>query len=143
MRKGIRGLESFPGFRWEYYTARTGKRPKRFFVKLPKENTRGRSFPFYQVVLEYGLWRELKPAAKALYPVMRCLSNFDLELYLDIESDEDRCHLDFDEIFQNRKYDFCDTEYKILAEHAGIHRNSIDSALSDLTRNFLIDRNSE
>lgn len=138
VRQGINGLKGFPDI-----TVYDNKRLKRFDLKLPKESIKGKTFPFYQIVLEYGLWRELKSTAKALYPVMRCLSKFDLEIYLDIEGDEERCYLDFDEVYKDRKYDMCQVSRKQLAEYAGIHRNSIESAFVDLYKNYLIEWNSE
>jgi hypothetical protein len=138
VRKGIRGLNSFPDI-----TVDVKKRPKRFNVKLPQEAIKGKTFPFYQVVLEYGLWRELKPTAKALYPVMRSFSKFDLETYLDIEGDEEKCYADFDEVYKDRKYDLCDENRNLLAKFAGIHRNSVNDALNDLERNYLIEWNAE
>lgn len=141
VRKGVRGLESFPGFSWEYYKFDRTKRSKRFSLELPKNSQRD-SFPFYQVVLEYGLWRTLKLTAKALYPVMRCFSYFDLDEYLDIEGDEDSCYADFDEVFKNRKYDFSKVDHVYLAGFSGIHRNSINGALNSLEANYLIERDS-
>jgi hypothetical protein len=131
--RGIKGLKDFPDI-----TIKRGI-PNKYYVKLPQESIKGKTFPFYQVVLEYGLWRELKPTAKALYPVMRCFSQFDLEIYLDIEGDDEKCYEDFDEVYENREYDLCRTPKMLLAHHAGIHRNSIDSALVDLKKNYLID----
>ena len=136
VRRGINGLKMFPDV-----TVYDNKRLKRFDIKLPQEAIKGKTFPFYQVVLEYGLWRELKPTAKALYPAMRCFSQFDLEIYLDIEGDEEKSHLDFDEVYADREYDFCSENKKTLADFAGIHRNSINDALSNLEKNYLIERN--
>ena len=131
---GIKGLKAFPDIKIMRGI------PNKYNVKLPQEPMKGKTFPFYQVVLEYGLWRELKPASKALYPVMRCFSKFDLEIYLDIEGDEEKSHLDFDEVYANREYDLCSENKKTLADFAGIHRNSINDALNNLEENFLIER---
>jgi hypothetical protein len=138
VRKGIKGLKAFPDI-----TIDAKKRPKRFKVKLPQEAINGKTFPFYQVVLEYGLWRELKPTAKALYPVMRSFAKFDLEVYLDIEGDDEKCYADFDEVYRDRKYDLCDENKNVLVKHAGVHRSSVKGALNDLKRHHLIEWNAE
>ena len=130
--RGIKGLKAFPDIKIKRSI------PNEYFVKLPKEPIKGKTFPFYQVVLEYGLWRELSPAAKALYPVMRCFSYFDIDVYLEIEADE-RDHTDFEEIFANREYDFCNASKIELSKYAGIHRNSVESALKSLNENFLVE----
>jgi len=139
VRRGIRGLKAFPDI-----TIDEKKRPKRFKVKLPQAAVNGKTFPFYQIVLEYGLWRELKkPTAKALYPVMRSFSKFDLETYLEIEGDDEKCYADFDEVYKDRKYDLCYENKNTLAKYSGMHRNSINDALKDLADNYLIEWNAE
>jgi hypothetical protein len=137
VREGIRGLEAFPNFRYDYYLSRRGKRSKRFFINIPSNNNRGSAFPFYKFILEAGIWREMRPTAKALYPVLRHFGFFDINLYSEIE-DLEFCEADMEEVFPYREYDFCDADLGILAEFAGIHRNSIKAALDDLERNFLI-----
>ena len=76
VRQGIRSLEGFPSFKWNPYLTKRGKWSKNFHLKLPVQN-RGHAFPFHRVLLEYGIWRELIPTAKAIYPVMRYFSFFD------------------------------------------------------------------
>jgi hypothetical protein len=46
---------------------------------------------------------------------------------------------DFDEIYSDREYDFCEAELSVMAGYAGLHRNSITPSLIDLERNFLIE----
>ena len=138
VREGIRGLEAFPNFRCDYYLSRRGKRAKRFFLNIPSSNNGGSAFPFYKFILEAGIWREMRPIAKALYPVLRYFGFFDINLYSELEGLE-FCETDTEEVFPDREYDLCEAELKILAEFAGIHRNSINAALNDLVRNFLIE----
>ena len=57
VREGIRGLEGFPGFECSQYISRRGRRAKKFRVHLPGYQ-KGKTFPFYQYVLESGAWRE-------------------------------------------------------------------------------------
>jgi hypothetical protein len=134
-RAGIKGLEGFPGFKWDYYLTKRGKQAKNFKIKLPSPNYRGSAFPFYKFILEAGLWREIRPSAKALYPVMRYFGFFDFDVYSELED------VDYvlDEGFANREYDFCEAEIGVLAKYAGIHRNSINTALKDLESNDLIE----
>jgi hypothetical protein len=135
--KGIRGLKGFPDIKIKRSI------PNEYYLKLPKEHIRGETFPFFQLVLEYGLWRELLPAAKSLYPVMRCFSSFDMDIYLDILEDGENDPTDFDEVFEARQFDMCNMQKIELAHYAGIHRNSINCALKSLETNCLIDWNDE
>ena len=138
VREGIRGLEKFPGFKWDYYLSKRGKRAKKFKIKLPLNVNRGSAFPFYKFILEAGIWRKLKSSAKALYPVMRYFGFFDINLYAELE-DSEICEAEFEEMYPTRKYDFCDADFAIMAEYAGLHRNSLQAALKDLEDNFLIE----
>jgi hypothetical protein len=137
-REGINGLEAFPGFNFDFYLSKRGRRAKKFIVKLPLGNEKGRAFPFFKFVLDAGLWRELKPSAQALYPVMRYFGFVDVNLYAELE-DLEICEADFKEVFLDREYDFCDADLGSFVEFAGIHRNSVNPALNDLERNFLIE----
>ena len=136
VREGIRGLEAFPNFKCDYYLSRRGKRAKKFLVDIPSNEKRGSAFPFYKFIIEAGIWRELRPSAKALYPVLRHFGFFDINLYAELEDIEIS---DFEEVYPDRKYDFCEAELGVLAKSANIHRNSVNPALSDLERNFLIE----
>ncbi len=138
-REGISRLDAFPGFDWDYYLTKRGKRSKKFKVKLPTVNNRGNAFRFYKFILEAGFWSEIRPSAKALYPVMRYFGYFDFFAYSELE------YVDYaaDEIYSNREYDFCKAEIGVLAKYAGIHRNSVYSALENLESNILIEPTAE
>jgi hypothetical protein len=84
-REGIRGLEAFPDFKISHYLTKRGKRANKYYLKLPAANVKGRSFPFNKFILESGQWKEMKPTAKALYPVMRCFGFFNIDVYAEIE----------------------------------------------------------
>jgi hypothetical protein len=138
VREGLRGLRDFPEFKMSYYITKRGRKAKRFFLNLPSQNLKGRSFPFYKFLLESGQWRELKPTAKALYPVMRHWGYFDIYKYAEEEDLElDEC--DMNEIYPVREYDFCEAEKRLMAEHAGISVRSINGALVSLQNNFLVE----
>lgn len=133
VRKGIHDLEGFPGFNWSYYLTRLGKRGKRFNVSFPPKGEKGRVFFFHRGIMDGGIWRELKPSAKALYPVMRYFSRYD------VDSDESLEDLsDFDDRFANRRWELCGAEVGQLARFAGIDRRSIADAIQSLQKNFLI-----
>ena len=139
VRDGISNLKDFPDFSVEYYNTRDGRRSKKFHVELPASSVKGNAFPFHKHLLESGAWRELKPSAQALYPVMRCFGFFDLDMYQEFENmDEDVG--DFDEIYRNRKFDFCHAHKDILAESAGISRKSLYRALHNLAQTSLVDK---
>jgi hypothetical protein len=138
VRKGIRGLEAFPGFRFVSFVTSRLKKSKRFFLDLPPLE-RGRFFSFYKYILESGLWRELCAVAKAVYPVIRCYSWFDLILY---SGYEEEAYYDPDNpaaTFEKREYEFFDGDLSYILEYSGIHRNSLKSALSDLQKKALIE----
>ena len=152
VRQGIRGLEGFPNFKWHTYITTRGKRSKKFHLKLSVQN-RGHAFSFHRVLLEYGLWRKMTPAAKALYPVMRNFSFYNDNLYMLLEDpDADLENLlavledfeikdgEYNKNYAFRKYEFCEAENGILAEYAGIHRSSIYNAFRSLEKNYLIER---
>ena len=137
VREGILNLQNFPGFRWEYYTTKRGRRSKKFFLTFPPKK-RGQSFPFYRFILESGIWQNLRPSSQALYPVMRLFGFFDLELYSDEEEIEEEFH-DYKNIYKQRDYDFCVAKKGNLVKYAGIARRSMPRALRDLEDNFLIE----
>jgi hypothetical protein len=124
----------------EYYkTNRQGKRSKRFHIEIPPDE-KGRAYPFHRSIIDEGNWRELKPTAMALYPVMRNLGKFDLEKYLwEEEIEEDGLYDQFDEIYKSREYDFCESSIAELSGLAGVSRRSIKCALISLEECFLIE----
>lgn len=138
VREGIKGLEEFPGFGWDYYLTKREKRGKKFSVNLPSTNYKGSAFPFYKFILEAGIWRKIRPSAKAIYPVMRYFGYFDIDEYAALEGPETE-EGDYDEVYPVREFDYCVSERSVLVEHAGIHRNSLHTALQDLQANFLLE----
>jgi hypothetical protein len=129
VRQGIDGLTEFPGFKFEYYTTKRGRRAKRYLLSFPQKE-KGRSFPFHKNIIEGGNWSQLKPTAAALYPVMRYFGYYDQD-----ETDDDS---DVFVSFPNRECDFCCAESSILAKYAGIARSSITKALNNLVESSLI-----
>lgn len=137
VRKGIAGLEDFPGVTVSPYVTRRGRRSKRFIIQRHNKE-RGRYFPFYREVLEAGNWLHLKPSAQALYPVMRCYGYFDVHSY-----DTDLSPNDFFEDLENyreREYDICEAEIDVLAEYAGITKRSVYDAIKNLEQCKLIEK---
>ena len=139
VRAGISGLNDFPDFRVEYYNTMYGRRSKKFHVELSQRNVKGSAFPFHKLLLESGVWRELKPSAQALYPVMRCFGFFDLDMYQEFEIIDEEVS-DFDEVYKNREFDYCHAHKDILAELAGVGRKSIYRALDDLIQCSLLEQ---
>jgi len=134
VRKGIHDLEGFPGFHWEYYLTRRGRQGKRFFIDPPPKGEKGRSLFFYRIIIDGGMWSELKPAARSLYPVMRYFSRYDAYEDEDLENVSD-----FDEHYANRKWELCDAEAGQLAKYAGINRHTVAEAMKNLQKNFLLE----
>lgn len=142
VRQGIKGLDGFPGIEIQNYVTKRGRRSKRYKIAKPPE-VQGRAFPFYRGVFEGGNWQHLTPSAQALYPVMRHFGYFDsqiFEIYLAIEDEDGDFDLsEFDDVYRDRKWDFCEAELGILAEYAGITRRSVYDALKSLENHHLIE----
>jgi len=143
VRKGIKDLEGFPGFDWEHYLTRRGKRGKRFQITFPPKGEKGRSLFFYRGIIDSGIWRKkasekdrygLTPAAQALYPVMRYFGRYDY--YEDENLDEVD---DFNERFANRQWELCVAEVGQLSRYSGINRHTVVDAMKSLKGNFLIE----
>jgi hypothetical protein len=151
VRQGIHDLEGFPGFSWERYLTRRGKRGKRFMIEFPPKGERGRAFFFHRGIIDAGIWRKNKledwvpwkdkqdrsgliSAAQALYPVMRYFSRYD--------ADEDETLEDlseFDERYADRRWELCSAEVGQLAKYAGINRHTVTTAIKSLQDNFLLE----
>lgn len=136
VRDGIKALEDMPGFEVNFYITKRGRRAKSYKISLPPVGEKGRIIPFHKDIVIGGNWLFLNPSAKALYLTMRRFSFFDMEEYL---SEEDLDSQDFYEIFPNRKYECCEAERDILAEHAGITIRTMRNALTSLVDNHLIE----
>ncbi len=55
---------------------------------------------------------------------MRYYGYFDIDLYCGVE-DQDYEPMDFNEVYRERQWDFCEAGKSILAEYAGMSRRSI------------------
>lgn len=140
VRLGVRGMKGFPGFDIAYYITEHGHRAKRYKLCLPEKPIHGKTFAFNRFILVSGMWRMLKPSAKALYPVMRRYSYFDFYDYMTaLDNDAFDLDTDFDKVFANRFFDFCKAEPGILAKYSGIHRSSLKSATANLKQEHLIE----
>ena len=145
VRQGIKGLDDFPGLKINNYVTKRGRRSKKFNISKPPDDP-GRAFPFYKEILECGNWLHLKPSAHAVYPVMRYFGFFDNGLVFEaytMETDTEYDLSEFDEIYRNRDWDFCEAELDILAEYAGITKRSIYGALKNLEECNLIEKYSD
>ena len=96
----------------------------------------------YRSVFDGGHWSQLNSSEHSLYIVMRTFSFFDGELFSEIEDTEfghDVNGLIKVGLYQDRKYDFVYAEINILAEHAGISKSAVYSAIKILERKSLIE----
>jgi len=133
-RKGIRGLDGFPGFAVHYYTTARGRRSKKFRLRLLARD-HDKYFFFHRSILEGGNWRMLRPSAKALYPSMRCFSFYGFDEDEGMASD-DQENRDF---YGQRGFDYCRAQVHLLSEKAGITRSRFYTALSSLEEHFLVE----
>jgi len=116
VREGIKGLEEvgFSGIKIIKLKKYGMRWPcNHYSLDFPRVGKKG-YFPFHKSLITNMKWSQLKPSAKALYPVMRCFG------YNDSYGRNYRPH------------DYCDRKKGYLAEFAGITRKSIPSALESL-----------
>jgi len=140
VRKGIKDLEKSSLFKVKNYVTKRGKRSKRFIIKMQKGKNRGRSFPFHRYILESGIWRELKPTAKALYISIRCFSYFCYDYCMD---EQDDIGVEPGDMFRLRSIEWCEAERDVLIKYSGINRNSFLNALENLEKNNLVELEDE
>jgi len=142
VRSGIAGLMHYPGFTIERYVTSRGNRAIKYKLDIvPGE--RGRWFPFYKCVVEGGNWSLLPPGAQALYPVIKTFAFFDCEEYCDRENLDYGYNLQEmieSGCFQNREYDYCNADIKVMAEYAGIGTSTVSKALIELEQAFLVEK---
>jgi hypothetical protein len=74
----------------------------------------------------------LRPSAQALYPVLRTFAFFDPEAYDGSPDDS------WWKSYRNRKFDFVNMDFDVMAEYAGITERSLDSALNSLSEHDLL-----
>jgi len=136
VRDGIKALEDMPGFEVKFYITKRGRRAKSYKISLPPKQEKGLMLPFHKQIILGGNWLRSTSSAKALYLSMRYFAYFDYDEYT---FNEDRETSEFDEIFPNREYEYCEAERDILAEHAGISIRTMRGALTSLKDNDLIE----
>jgi hypothetical protein len=134
VRQGISDLKGFPGFDWEYYRTKRGKRSKKFHLEFPPIGERGRSFFFHRAIMDCGAWSLLSPTAQALYPVLRYFARF-----IDGEDEKLADIDDFSDRYVQRRWEICVAEVDQLAKYAGIDRHTVAKAAINLMQKFLID----
>lgn len=140
VREGIKELMGFPGFHLGHYVTNRGRSANIYRLTLPTEVDKGKSFFFYKSFIEGGNWRLLKPSSKALYPVMRCFSYFDYDVYVYYEEEPIfYARIEFKELYKDRKWDACEAEKSVMAEYSGITMPSVDLALHDLEEHNFIE----
>lgn len=138
-RKGIGALEDLGIVQIQPYTTSRGKRSKRFLLNLPSGSESGSAFPFFGCVLHGGNWSFLKPSAQAVYVSMRYWGYFDLDTYDELE-EEPAEPSEFDEIFRERKCDYCEADPQSIADVAGVTIRSLPEALANLQSQYLIEK---
>jgi hypothetical protein len=131
VRGGLKALIDDGWIKTETYLTRYGNKGYKYFI--PKTITaRGAWFPFHNEILTSGAWFMTSPSAKALYPVIRCYTEFDYEDSMLEEADYTE--------FSKRQWEYCrlpDKTNEIL-KLAGISYNSFKPALASLREVELI-----
>jgi len=136
VRQGIRDLDGFPGFTWQHYLTRRGKRGKRFQIEFAPTNEKGRTFFFHRGIIDGGIWCELKPTAQAIYPAMRHFATYE-----DAYDEAEDPPTEFEERYAARSWELCSAEVGQLAKYAGVNRHIVFEAMQSLKKNFLLEPN--
>lgn len=151
VRKGIKGLNGFPGIYLDWRLNNWGRREYQYRVKIADPHNP--VFFLYKSFFEGGNWCNLTATAQALFPVLNTFSSFDPLIYIESLEGESATEamelfgsdglLKGRESFDQRAYDFCGLENEDLAEYAGIALRSVNAALESLVGNFFIERYEE
>lgn len=98
---------------------------------------KGEQFFFYTSLIESGIWSKLNPRAKALYLIMRSVSEFDFQEYCNAE---DIAYHEFnaEEIYRRRKWEVCRIPISTLCKRLNISRSRINMAVAELERYGLV-----
>lgn len=132
VRQGIRGLETLPGFRAKPNVTSTGQRTYHYHIQAPPQEP-GASFFFHKEIITGGNWLHLRSSAQALYPVLRTFAFFDPEAY------DGSPPFYWLAAYRDRRFDFVNMDFEVMAEYAGISKRSLDSALQSLLDHNLLD----
>ena len=147
VRTGLAALDDLPGF---FRTSTVNSRGHRSYTYKIRNGSpdKGRSFAFHRAIFDGGNWHLCNDSARAVYPVMRHFSYFELDEYAAETDDSDQQELIYSDMpefiesgyFAQRRFDFCSAELDVLAEFAGITEKSARSAMKVLQKNYLIKR---
>jgi hypothetical protein len=138
VRKGVDGLLNLPGFSYDWQMTATGRKSKKFKFNIPGKGDP--VFFFHKIIMTGGNWRLLKPISKTVYPVLRAFSAWDAEEENDIIDSEDG---DYKAAYAARIFEYSEAKTETLAKFSGIARQNVPSALRDLQKHFLLERQGE
>ena len=133
VRKGLKGLDGFPGFKQEKYITSRGRTGYRYmFEPVAKEE---KAISISHAFFNGGNWSRLTPCAKAIYPVLKCFWWWGYHIYsedeeIDLENEE---FVSPENPFLLRKYDFTYPDKENVAQLAGINIRSINNAYQSLS----------
>ena len=141
VRRALVELEVNQVLKIHHYTARSGRRAKKFEWLLTRN---GQLMRFYHRVLDQGVWNKFSPSAKSLYLAFRFFGrarpdldpNFDADQYdygtfLSANAEEGAGE-EWYEYLRERNYDFCNAEPRVLCDYAGIVRRGFNEAVASL-----------
>jgi hypothetical protein len=140
VREGLKGLVGFPGFEKEKYMTKKGHTAYRYIFEPVAKGVESISIShaFFN-----GLnWSELTPSAKAIYPVLKCFSWWDNDLYVDNEGITYKTDDDDSSVnpYFDREYDFISPDKENVAKFSGINIRSIGSAYESIHDSFFTER---
>jgi hypothetical protein len=135
--KGVKGLEGLPGFNKVRKMSRRGHTAYHYFIKEPTPDSKHTIWLSHSPDLHQSM-SQLTPTAKAVLPVLKCFSYWEVDRYCKLEEIE-YSPLEFTEIYKDRKYDFMKADESIICELAGISKKSLPDAYKSLVHHYFIE----
>ncbi len=112
-----------------------------FIRKGSIEKNKGDFFIFYTCIIHSGVWAKLTPRAKSLYLAMRSTAKLDFKIYCEIEEQVPFDNqLGYEEFYQMRKWDLCDSSLSELARLVNITSINIQNTIKQLEQYKLIEK---
>ena len=135
--KGVNGLNGLPGFKKVRKMSKRGHTAYHYLINEPIRDSRNTIW-FSHSYINGGNWSQLTQTAKAILPVLKFFSGWDIEPYCELENIE-YIPIEHREIYKGRKYDFMDAEEAYICELAGISKKSLPDAYRSLIKNHIIE----
>lgn len=141
VRKAISELKDHEIIQTKWKKNKWGNTQLHFFIDCPAPEDTGKFFDFKNGLVKSEIWGNMLFESNSLYPVLRCYSYFNLELYYEIEKiDANLWNEDsMLKAYSIRKYDFFDLDQDVFIEKCGFgSKRDFDRAFDDLLKNKVV-----